>query len=311
MQRIQYLRYGGPEELRVDDVEPANPGPGEIRVVVRAAAANPMDWKIRSGAMRMMTGSQFPRGLGHDFAGVVDAVGSEVTRLKVGDEVFGATTLREAGSFAESLVTEEKNASLKPKSLSFEEAAALPIVGATAWIALVDKARLKAGQSVFITGCLGGVGRAAVQIARLRGAEVTGSCRASGRAEAEALGVGDVVDYRAFDIAPFRRRFDVVFDTAGALTLRQCGAMLKRRGVAMHIVFTAAKMAGIQLSSRHQAVFGQPTPQVLGELAEAAEQGKLVPLIGRLAPLSDAVSAITEFEAAGSPKGKLVIVPTR
>lgn len=181
MQRVQYLRYGGPEELRLDHIKPASPGSGQIRVRVRAAAANPMDWKIRSGAMRMMTASACPRGLGHDFAGVVDSVGPEVARLKVGDEVFGAATMRDAGSFSESLVTDEKNAALKPPSLSFEQASALPIVGTTAWIALVEKAGLQAGQPVLITGCLGGVGRAAVQIARLCGAKVSGSCRASGR----------------------------------------------------------------------------------------------------------------------------------
>lgn len=309
MLRVQYHRYGGPEELRLEAVEPNTPDRGEIRVRVEAAAANPMDWKIRSGAVRAMTGSRFPRGVGNDFAGVVEAVGPEVTRLKVGDEVFGAATMREAGSFAESLVTEETNAGLKPRSFSFEQAAALPIVGATAWIALVDKAKLQAGQSVFIGGCLGGVGRAAVQIARLCGAEVTGSCSASGREEAEALGVHQVLDYRAFDTSRFRRRFDVVFDTSGALSLRQCGAMLKRRGVALHIVLTPVKMARIQLSPRHQAVFGQPTAQVLAELAKAAAQDRLVPVIGRTAPLSNAIAALEELELTGLPKGKLIIVP--
>ena len=130
-----------------------------------------MDWKIRKGEMKMMTGRKFPRGLGHDFAGVVEAVGPNVTRFKVGDEVFGAPGLKESGTFAEALVTEEKTVFLKPQSLSFEEAAALPIVSATAWNALVDKAKLQAGQRVFITGCLGGVGRVAAQIARMRGAK--------------------------------------------------------------------------------------------------------------------------------------------
>jgi NADPH:quinone reductase-like Zn-dependent oxidoreductase len=138
-----------------------------------------MDWKIRKGDMKMMTGRKFPRGLGHDFAGVVEAAGPNVTRFKVGDEVFGATGLKESGTFAEALVTEAKTVFLKPQSLSFEEAAALPIVSATAWNALIDKAKLQAGQRVFITGCLGGVGRVAAQIARMRGAEIAGSCSAS------------------------------------------------------------------------------------------------------------------------------------
>jgi NADPH:quinone reductase-like Zn-dependent oxidoreductase len=308
MKRVQYHRYGGPEVLSVEEFALAAPGRGQIRVRIRAAAANPMDWKIRKGEMKMMTGRKFPRGLGHDFAGVVEAVGPNVTRFKVGDEVFGATGLKESGTFAEALVTEDKMVFLKPQSLSFEEAAALPIVSATAWNALIDKAKLQAGQRVFITGCLGGVGRVAAQIAGMRGAEIAGSCSASRRDEALALGVGEVVDYRAFDIAPYRHRFDVVFDTAGVLSLSQCGAMLKRRGMSLHIVPTPAKLIGCLLPSRHHLVFGNPTPQCMAGITEAVERGKLVPAIGRIAPLSEAISAVVELETTGLPKGKLVIV---
>ncbi len=221
MKRVQYLHYGGPAELRLDEVKQPEPGRGRIRVQVRAAAANPMDWKIRRGEMRVLSGFRFPRGLGHDFAGVVEAVGPGVKRLDVGDEVFGVTSIRQAGAFAEYVVADEKNAWLKPPPISFEQAAASTLVSVTAWNALVAKARLRAGQSVFITGCLGGVGRSAVQTARMRGANVVGSCSASGREEVLTLGVGEVVDYRAFDIAPYRHRFDVVFDTAGA---RRCAS---------------------------------------------------------------------------------------
>ena len=311
MKRVQYSRYGAPEELRLGEVARPDPGPGQIRVQVRAASANPMDWKIRRGEMKALSGFRFPRGLGHDFAGVVDAVGPGVARPKVGDEVFGVVSIPQAGAFAEYVVADEKNVGLKPSSLSFEQAAALTIVSLTAWNALVGKARLSAGQSVFISGCLGGVGRSAMQIARMRGAEVAGSCSASGREEALALGAGEVVDYRAFDVAPYRHRFDVVFDAAGVLSLSQCGAMLKRRGMSLHIVPTPAKLIGCLLPSRHHLVFGNPTPQSLAGVAEAAERGKLVPAIGRIAPLSEAISAIVELERTGFPKGKLVIVPLR
>ena len=100
MKRVQYFHYGGPEELRLDEVKPPDVGQGQIRVQVRAAAANPMDWKIRRGEMKALTWFRFPRGLGHDFAGVVEAVGPGVERLKVGDEVFGVTSIRQAGAFA-------------------------------------------------------------------------------------------------------------------------------------------------------------------------------------------------------------------
>ena len=311
MKRVQYLRYGGPDELRLGEVTPPDPGRGQVRVQVRAASVNPMDRKIRRGEMKMLSGFRFPRGLGHDFAGVVEAVAPDAKRLKEGDEVFGVTSIPQAGAFAEFVVADEKNVWLKPSSISFEKAAALTIVSLTAWNALVEKARLTAGQSVFITGCLGGVGRSAVQIARMRGANVVGSCSATGRDEALALGVDEVVDYRAFDVGLYRHRFDVVFDTAGALSLSQCGAMLKRHGMSLHIVPNFAKIVGCLFPSRHCLVFGNPTPQSLAGVAEAAEQGKLVAAIGRVVPLPEAISAIVELETTGSPKGKLVIVPVR
>lgn len=309
MKRVQYHRFGGPEELQLDDVARPEPGPGQVRVQVRAAAANPMDWKIRRGEMKMLSGSRFPRGLGHDFAGIVDAVGPGTVRLEVGDAVVGVATIPAAGAFAESVIAEEKNTVLKAPSISFEQAAALTLVAVTAWTGMVQRAQVRAGQSVFIAGCLGGVGRAAVQIARLRVARVTGSCSAAGHEEALALGVSEVVDYHDFDSARYRNRFDVVFDTAGKLSFRQCGAMLKRGGQSLHIVPTLAKMIGSLLSPRHHLVFGNPTLESLTNVTEACEQGKLIPAIGRIVPLSEAISAIVELETKGLPKGKLVVVP--
>ena len=311
MQRVQYQHYGGPDQLQLDEVTPPTPGRGEILVRVRAAAANPMDWKIRRGEMKILSGFRFPRGLGHDFAGVVESIGPGVKARKVGDEVLGMTAISRAGAFAELVVAEGKNTALKPPSLSFEQAAALTIVGLTAWNALIAKAKVRPGQSVFITGCLGGVGRSAVQLARMQGAKVAGSCSASGCEEALALGVDKVVDYRAFDAASYRHRFDVVFDAAGSLSLSQCSAMLKRRGLSLHIVPTPAKMIGCLLPSRHHLVFGFPTPQSLAGITEAAKRGILVPALGRIAPLSDAISAVVELETTGFPKGKLVIVPAQ
>ena len=122
--------------------------------------------------------------------------------------------------------------------------------------------------------------------------------------------MGEVVDYRDFDPARFRKKFDVVFDTAGALSLRQCGAMLRRGGMSLHIVPTPAKMVGCLPPSRHHLVFGNPTQSSLEGVAEAAGRGVLVPDIGQVAPLSEAIAALVALERTGSPKGKLVIVPT-
>jgi NADPH:quinone reductase-like Zn-dependent oxidoreductase len=308
MQRIQYHRYGGPEEMRLDTVALPEPGRGQVRVRVRAAATNPADAKIRDGMLRMVSGSRFPRGYGHDFAGVIDAIGPQVAGRTVGEEVYGVSGMRAAGAFADYLVIAATEAYPKPASVSFELAAAIPMASVTAWSAVVDRAKLRAGQSAFIIGCLGGLGRAAVQIALMRGAQVAGSCSAADREEALALGVSEVADYRAYDPAADPRRFDLVFDTPGALTPRQCGALLNPGGIAVHAVPPGRLIAGLLLP-RHALASGNPNPARMAGITAAAEQGKLVPKIGRTAPLSDAIPALIAFEATGLPKGKLVIVP--
>ncbi len=308
MKRIQYHRYGGLDEMRLEDVPLPQPGRGQVRVRIAAASTNPADGKIRAGMLRLVSGARFPRGLGHDFAGTVDAVGEGATRHKIGDAVYGISGIRNAGAFAEYLVIAEKEVYAKPPSVSFECAAALPMASVTAWSAVADRAKLKAGQTAFITGCLGGLGRAAVQLALARGATVAGNCSASGREEALALGVGEVADYRAFDPAAWRGRFDLVFDTAGALSLRQSRAMLRPGGVAVHAVFTPRKILASLFSPRHAIASGNPNPGRMAGIGAAAEQGKLVPKIGRIVPLSQAIAAIAEQETAGIPKGKLVIV---
>lgn len=311
MKRIQYFKYGGSEELCLADANLPEPARGQVRVLVRAASVNPMDWKIRRGEMKMLSGLRFPRGLGHDFSGIVDAAGPEVKRLKAGDEVFGVTSIPQAGGIAEYVVADEKNVGMKPANISFEQAAAMTVVGITAWNGLIATAKLGIGQSVLVTGCLGGVGRSAVQIARMQGATIVGSCGAPGREEALALGVSEALDYRAFDFGSYRRRFDVVFDTAGALSLPHCRAMLKKSGMSLHIVPTLAKMIGCLLPSRHYLVFGRPTPESLAAITRAAEQGTLAPVIGRVVPLSEAIPAIVELEETGALNGKLVIAPMR
>ncbi|NGO69215.1 NAD(P)-dependent alcohol dehydrogenase, partial [Streptomyces sp. SB3404] len=155
VKRLQYDRYGGPEVMRLAEFEPPRPGPDEVLVRVRAAASNALDWKMRNGEMKLMTGRSFPRAMGHDFAGVVEAVGAGVTRLKAGDAVLGHARFRQAGAFAEMVTAPEKAVVLKPVDLSYEQAAALPTVGVTAYQATAE---IRPGQAVFVNGCLGGVG---------------------------------------------------------------------------------------------------------------------------------------------------------
>lgn len=309
MNRIQYNNYGGPEVMRLEDYHLPGPEKGEILVKIKAASVNPVDWKIRNGVMKLMTGRKFPRAMGSDFSGVVEAVGAGVTRLKVGDEVLGVSRMmKESGSFAETMITNEKFVVQKPENLSFEEAACLPLVATTAWIALVTKADIKPGQNVFINGCMGGIGRMAVQIAVTRGAKVTGACAASDKNNAKALGVNQVIDYKNAKLSSLSSQFDIVFDTAGTLSMQQAMQLLRPgSGVFLDPNTTGKKMMQGIFNRRYKMVMAKVDVDVLTRVADAVAKGKLNPFIGKTIPLSGAVTAITELEKTGQPKGKLVI----
>ncbi|MFI0896613.1 NADP-dependent oxidoreductase [Streptomyces sp. NPDC020983] len=311
VKRIQYHQYGGPEVMRLEDFDPAPPGTGEVLVRVRAAGANPMDFGIRAGRMKMVTGRSFPRAMGYDFAGVVEAVGDRVTRLHVGDEVLGGATMKSAGAFADMIVTQEKLVVKKPANLSFEDAATLPTVGATALQALLTKGNLRPGQAVFVHSCLGGVGRSAVQIALAHQATVAGSCRDTARSEARALGVDPVVDFDV-DPASLAGRFDLVLDAGGkhSLPVKAARTMLKPGGHIVSIAPTPANFVRSFLPGPYKVLVTQPVTEDLEEVTRAAGEGTLRLPIARTVPLSQAIPALTELEQGGAAKrGKLIITP--
>ncbi|MBO0843002.1 MAG: NADP-dependent oxidoreductase [Nocardioides sp.] len=308
MQRIQYHEYGGPEVLRLEEFEPRRPGRGEVLVRIKAAAANPLDFGVRRGLMRPITGSSFPRGYGHDFSGVVAEVGPGVTAFRPGGEVFGGMYPRPSGAYAEMGVVSAKHIVHKPAGLSFEAAATIPTIGVTARQAVLDKGRLQPGQSIFVTGCLGGVGRTAVQVALAHGGVVAGSCRDSKASEARALGVDPVA---GFDLDPASfTGLDVVVDAAHTLSKRDALTMLKRSGRFVDIHPTPLKMLRSLLPGRHKTLFGSWRTADLVALADAGASGEMDFPVARTVPLADAIAALHELETQGTPKGgRLVVLP--
>lgn len=307
LHRIQYHRYGGPDVLRLEEFEPPTLRRGEVLVRVRAAAVNAMDGKIRRGELRAMTGRRFPRGLGHDFAGVVEDVGQGVSRVRAGDSVLGAADLRRAGAFADVVVADEGAVVAKPDSVSFEQAATLPVVGVTALQVLRGAGRAGRSSSVFIHGCAGGVGTAAVQLATRDGVRVAGSCRPSAARAAAARGVDPVVGFDV-DPAPLRHQFDLVLDTAGSLPVATARALLKPGGRIVDIVPSTVKFARSLLPGPYSLHLGRPDVSDLEAVATAAGQGELIVPIARTVPLDEAIAAIVELETEGTPKGGKVVV---
>ncbi|QJI45441.1 NAD(P)-dependent alcohol dehydrogenase [Pseudomonas sp. ADAK2] len=307
MKRIQYNNYGGPEVMRVEDFELRPPGNGEVAVRVKFAAINPIDWKLRGGQMKIVTGRTFPRAMGMDFSGIVTAVGAGVTRLQTGDAVFGLARFKESGALGQAVVTKEAFLAKKPDSVSFEDAACLGTPGITAWNGLIDKAKLQAGQHVFINGCAGAVGEAAVQVARLFGAVVSGSCSARDMDRAKSLGVQTVHDYRTMDLSTITTRFDVVYDTAATMTVSAGMAMLRRGGVYLDLNPGPGKFIRAIFDRRLKPVIGSPRADILEKLADAARENTFSLPIGEIVSLSAAVPLITELENGRKLGGKGIV----
>ncbi|MBO9136500.1 NAD(P)-dependent alcohol dehydrogenase (plasmid) [Rhizobium sp. B230/85] len=307
MKRIQYSRYGGPELMRVEDFELPVVGTGEVAVRVKFAAINPIDWKLRAGQMKIVTGRTFPRAMGMDFSGIVTAIGSDVTRLKIGDAVFGLAKFKQSGAFGQAVVTKDTFLARKPENVSFEDAACLGTPGVTAWSGLIDKAKLRPGQHVFINGCAGAVGEAAVQIAQIFGAIVSGSCSAHDMERARSLGVKTVYDYRTTDLSKIADRFDVVYDTAATLTLSDGMSMLSKGGVFLDLNPGLGKFIRAAFDRRLKPIIGSPRAEILEKVAEAASAGKFKIPIGKTVSLDSAIPLIGELERGRKLGGKGVV----
>lgn len=304
MKRIQYHQYGGPETMKLENFELGTPGDGEVAVEVDFAAINPIDWKVRSGYLKMMTGKTFPRAMGSDFSGRVIAIGAGVTRFKVGEPVFGLARIKDGGALGEAVIAPETFIARKPDSISFEEAACLATPGVTAWNGLVDKARLKAGAHVFVNGCTGAVGESAVRIARMLGARVSGSCSVKSMERAKALGIDPVFDYQTTDLSKIEARFDVVYDTAGTMTVATGLALLRHGGVFLDNNPTPAKFIRAIFNRKLKPVVCTARADILDSLADAARAGHLKLPVAETVPLGDAISLIEALESGRRLEGK-------
>ncbi|MER7865265.1 NADP-dependent oxidoreductase [Amycolatopsis japonica] len=300
---IVFTEYGDSGVLRVLERELPEPGPGQVRVAVRAASVNPIDWKIRSGQMAEVFPTEFPAIPGGDIAGVVDAVGEGVSEFATGDEVLGSG----AGGYAEYVLAKPASLVRKPESLSWELAAALPAVVNTAYRAL-NLLDLQEGETLLIDGAAGGVGTVAVQLAVARGLTVVGTASEGNHEYLRSLGAvpvqyGEGLSERVRDVAP--QGVDASFDASGRGSL---GTLVELTGGPKRVITIAAPDAadhGVRFTS------GTPAEQVPGSLAEGAAlaaEGKLDLPIARVYPLAEAAAAQDESEA-GHVRGKLVLVP--
>ncbi len=321
--------YGPPEVLRLEDVEKPVPRPRDVVVRVCASAVNPVDWKVRSGGQRTVMRYHLPWILGLDVSGVVEAVGNKVTRFKVGDAVFSSPTHRRPGTYAEYVALDEREVALKPKNLTHDEAASIPLVGLTAYQCIVETCGLKRGERVLIHAGSGGVGAFAIQLAHHLGAHVVTTCSAKNTAFVRSLGADDVIDYTIGNFADGLEPVDVVLDSLGEdvladniRVLRKGGRManitmnlsnhVKKWGSVFSFVPIALSFLRMVLKPwfkkgikcRH--VIKRCDGEQLGHIAELVEKGAIKPTIERVFPLSE-IQEAHRLSESNRARGKIVI----
>lgn len=314
MRAARIHQFGDPEVLRVEEVADPTPGPTEVLVRVQAAGVNPVDAKTRRGeAVASLFADTLPVVLGYDVAGVVEACGPGVTRWRPGDEVLGMLGFpRAPGGYAELAVAPSRNFAPRPANVSFDTAAALPLVGLTAWQALFDIGRLQGDGSVLVHAAAGGVGHVAVQLARWHGCRhIVGTASASNHRRLRELGVTDPVDYRDTDTLDDLDGFDVVIDPVGGETrarslraARPGGAVIALSGEFTDDHHRVAEERDLRIAR----MLVEPDRAQLERLADLLGDGTLRVVIAERFDLGHVVDAHRAIETGGTD-GKLVLRP--
>jgi NADPH:quinone reductase-like Zn-dependent oxidoreductase len=320
MQAIVYRCYGSPDVLVLEDTAKPVPADDEVLVRVRAAAVNPLDWHYMRGSpyfMRLGSGLGAPKDprLGVDFAGTVEAVGSDVSQFKPGDAVFGGA----AGAFAEYVtVREDRGLASKPANISFEQAASAPIAAITALQGLRDEGQIKPGQKVLINGASGGVGTFAVQIAKSLGAEVTGVCSTRNLELVRSIGADHVIDYTRENYTDSGKKYDLIIDNVGNHALLANRRVLSPEGKLVIVGGQGGNWLGPMLRPIGAMMLSPFVDQDMGMmlakmdkddlaiLADLMEAGKVTPVIDRRF-LLDEVPAAIRYSEEGHARGKIIV----
>jgi NADPH:quinone reductase-like Zn-dependent oxidoreductase len=310
MRAIVYDTYGPPEVLESRLVPSPEPGPGQVRVRVRAAGLNPKDSLLRRGKLRRLAGDHFPRRVGFDVAGVVNALGPGVTRFRPGDEVFGMKNGWDGGTVAEEVCLDVDELTFKPARLGFEEAAAVPLAALTALQALRDHGVLTAGQRLLIHGASGGVGLFAIQLARLMGAQVTTTSSARNLELCTLLGAHHAWDYSKQTGLEPGCQWDVFFDVFGNRNFGAVRPVLKPRGIYVSTVPSIRLVMQQGLSwlsaKRARLVVVNSNRADLERLGQWLQDGGVRPVIDRVLPLTQVAEGQAHVETKRA-RGKVVI----
>ncbi len=304
MQAIQYQSFGQSDVLVLTEVaQPQISNENEVLIQVKAASVNPLDMKIRMGFMQKMRPVQLPYIPGLDAAGIVVEIGSQVTRFNIGDEVMASSM---GGAYAEFLVANEDNVSLKPHNISFNEAAALLVPIATAQSVLINVGQLQQGQRLLIQGASGAVGAVMIQMAKAMGAYIIGTASGKGVAMITALGVDEAIDYKTQNVSDLVKAVDLAVDCAGGEAQIKLFGLLKKGGKLLSITTPPSAELAQQHEITAQFVSSNMSHKSLEFGLELLQQGKLKPIISKTFPLAEAAQA-QDFVSGGGVNGKVVL----
>ncbi|PYL63555.1 MAG: NADPH:quinone reductase [Verrucomicrobia bacterium] len=304
MKAVVAHKYGGPEVLKFEQVPRPELKENEALVRVIASGVNPADPLTLSGKYAREFGTHLPLIPGYDIAGIVEKAGAKVTKLKAGDAVYGYPTF--GGGWAEYVNVTEGEVAAKPASLSFTEAAAVPMGALTAWQALIDVAQLHSGQTILIHGGSGGVGSFAVQIAKARGARIIATASTANQDLIKQLGADVAIDYTKIKFEDVAKDVDAVLDPVGKETLARSYGVVKKGGIVMSLVARPDPVELEKRGIRGAAISAHPDAEDLAEIARLIDAGKIKPVVTQVLPLSEAIAA-QQQAATHHTRGKIVL----
>jgi NADPH:quinone reductase-like Zn-dependent oxidoreductase len=304
MKAVVAHEYGAPDVLKFEKVPRPEPNADEALVRVIASSVNPADPLTLSGKYAREFGTHLPLIPGYDIAGIVEKTGANVTKLKVGEAVYGYPNF--GGGWADYVPVKEWEVAAKPKSLNFVEAAAVPMGALTAWQALVDVAKVQPGQTVLIHGGSGGVGSFAIQIAKARGARVIATASTANQDLLKQLGADVAVDYTKTKFEDVAKDVDVVLDPVGKDTLARSYALVKKGGIVMSLVAGPDPAELKKYEIRGAGISVHPDAEDFTEIAQLIDAGKIKPIVTQVLPLSEAIAA-QQQAATHHTRGKVVL----
>lgn len=323
-------KYGKKEKLQLTETTEPIVNDNDVLVQVCATEVNVLDAKIRNGEFKIFLPYKTPFTLGHDVAGVITKVGSKVNKFKVGDEIYARPSDKRIGTFAEFISIDERDVALKPTNLTMEEASSIPLVGLTAWQALIEKANLKKGQKVFIQAGSGGVGTFAIQLAKYLGATVATTASSTNIEFLKNLGADIVIDYKNEDFETILKDYDLVLNSQDTKTLEKSLRILKPNGkiisisgppdtdfadeinlpwylkLVMKMLSLGIKNKAKKLGVNYSFLFMKAEGKQLTEITKLINDGFIKPVIDRIFPFEQTNEAL-EYVEAGRTKGKVVI----